>query len=144
MLDPTKLAAFGVTPAEVTRAVRDANAEVGARVKKMWLNETRLAGKLRHPYIVEIYEAGDTRPARALMEAGSGRVAAFFYGIFPKALKVLEDAGIRLHYLATWHDVLAEADRGGYFPKSSIKEVKKFLDDPVAWSAAHGGRDAEA
>jgi serine/threonine protein kinase len=32
--------------------------DVGARVKKMWLNETRLAGKLRHPYIVEIYEAG--------------------------------------------------------------------------------------
>ena len=32
--------------------------EVGARAKKMWLNETRLAGKLRHPYIVEIYEAG--------------------------------------------------------------------------------------
>jgi serine/threonine protein kinase len=32
--------------------------EVGSRVKKMWLNETRLAGKLRHPYIVEIYEAG--------------------------------------------------------------------------------------
>src|SRR5262245_54021791 len=34
------------------------DAEVGALVKKMWLNETRLAGKLRHPYIVEIYEAG--------------------------------------------------------------------------------------
>lgn len=32
--------------------------EVGARAKKMWLNETRLAGKLRHTYIVEIYEAG--------------------------------------------------------------------------------------
>lgn len=32
--------------------------DVGARVKKMWLNETRLAGKLRHPYIVELYEAG--------------------------------------------------------------------------------------
>jgi serine/threonine protein kinase len=32
--------------------------EIGARAKKMWLNETRLAGKLRHPYIVEIYEAG--------------------------------------------------------------------------------------
>jgi len=32
--------------------------DVGARVKKMWLNETRLAGKLRHPYIVEIHEAG--------------------------------------------------------------------------------------
>lgn len=34
--------------------------DVGARVKKMWINETRLAGKLRHPYIVEIYEAGVT------------------------------------------------------------------------------------
>ncbi|HXF67743.1 MAG TPA: protein kinase [Burkholderiales bacterium] len=34
--------------------------EVGARVKRMWLNETRLAGKLRHPHIVEIYEAGVT------------------------------------------------------------------------------------
>jgi serine/threonine protein kinase len=32
--------------------------DVGSRVKKMWLNETRLAGKLRHPHIVEIYEAG--------------------------------------------------------------------------------------
>jgi eukaryotic-like serine/threonine-protein kinase len=32
--------------------------DVGVRVKKMWLNETRLAGKLRHPYIVEIHEAG--------------------------------------------------------------------------------------
>lgn len=34
----------------------------------------------------EIYESGDTRPARALMEAGSGRIAAFFYGVFPVAL----------------------------------------------------------
>ncbi len=32
--------------------------EIGARAKKMWLNETRLAGKLHHPYIVELYEAG--------------------------------------------------------------------------------------
>ncbi len=30
------------------------------RLKKMWLNETRLAGRLQHPYIVEIYEAGVT------------------------------------------------------------------------------------
>ena len=67
----------------------------------------------------------------------------FFYGIYPKALKVLADAGVRLHYLATWRDVLEEADRGGYFPKRAIKEVRVFLDDPVAWSAAHGGRASE-
>jgi len=34
--------------------------EVGDRMRKMWLNETRLAGKLRHPHIVEIFEAGTT------------------------------------------------------------------------------------
>ena len=68
----------------------------------------------------------------------------FFYGIFPKALKVLGDAGLRLHYLSTWRDVLAEADRGNDFPKSAIKEVGVFLDDPVSWSAARGGRSSEA
>lgn len=32
----------------------------GNRNRKMWLNETRLAGKLQHPFIVQIYEAGST------------------------------------------------------------------------------------
>ena len=32
----------------------------GNRNRKMWLNETRLAGKLKHPFIVQIYEAGST------------------------------------------------------------------------------------
>jgi serine/threonine protein kinase len=36
------------------------DAEIGARTKKLWLNETRLAGRLRHPHIVAIYEAGTT------------------------------------------------------------------------------------
>jgi len=43
------------------------------------------AGMLGKVYF-EIYEAGDTRPARALMESGSGRIAGFFYGVFPVAL----------------------------------------------------------
>jgi serine/threonine protein kinase len=34
--------------------------EVGARMRRMWLNETHLAGKLHHPYIVDLYEAGVT------------------------------------------------------------------------------------
>jgi phosphonate transport system permease protein len=33
----------------------------------------------------EIFESGDTRPARAILEAGGGRLAAFGYGIFPVA-----------------------------------------------------------
>ena len=34
--------------------------EVGDRMRKMWMNETRLAGKLQHPHIVEVFEAGTT------------------------------------------------------------------------------------
>ncbi|OGA62901.1 MAG: ABC transporter permease [Betaproteobacteria bacterium RIFCSPLOWO2_12_FULL_65_14] len=37
----------------------------------------------------EILESGDTRPARSLLEAGSGRVAAFFYGLLPGAAQEL-------------------------------------------------------
>jgi phosphonate transport system permease protein len=37
----------------------------------------------------EILESGDTRPARALLEAGSGRVAALFYGLLPGAAQEL-------------------------------------------------------
>ncbi len=33
----------------------------------------------------EILESGDTRPARALLESGSGRLMAFFYGLLPGA-----------------------------------------------------------
>ena len=36
------------------------NPAEGLRNRKMWLNETRLAGKLQHPFIVQIYEAGNT------------------------------------------------------------------------------------
>lgn len=32
--------------------------ENGPRFRRMWLNETRLAGMLKHPFIVEVYEAG--------------------------------------------------------------------------------------
>lgn len=34
------------------------NEEEGARNRRMWLNETRLAGKLQHPFIVQVFEAG--------------------------------------------------------------------------------------
>ncbi|MFA6014105.1 MAG: serine/threonine-protein kinase [Gallionellaceae bacterium] len=36
------------------------NEQEGIRNRKMWLNETRLAGKLQHPFIVQIYEACST------------------------------------------------------------------------------------
>ena len=43
------------------------------------------AGMLGKVYF-EIFEAGDTRPARAILEAGGGRTHAFLYGALPVAL----------------------------------------------------------
>ena len=37
----------------------------------------------------EIFESGDTRPTVALLESGSGRMAAFLYGMLPVALPEL-------------------------------------------------------
>ncbi|MGQ0654041.1 MAG: PhnE/PtxC family ABC transporter permease [Betaproteobacteria bacterium] len=46
------------------------------------------AGMLGKVYF-EIFEAGDGRPARAILESGGGRVNAFFYGVLPVALPEL-------------------------------------------------------
>jgi len=80
----------------------------------------------------------------ALRTAGatvSDIFVVFFYDIFPGALKTLDDANVKLHYLCTWHDVLQVAAEGEYFPPDAIEDVRKFLNDPINWSAAHGGRD---
>lgn len=63
----------------------------------------------------------------------------FFYDIFPNTREKLAAHGISLHYLATWHDVLAEA--GDYFDADTLAEVAKFFADPLGWSVAHGGID---
>jgi orotate phosphoribosyltransferase len=81
--------------------------------------------------------------AEALRRAGASVEHAFvlfFYGIFPGTAERLAGAGISLHCLATWWDVLAEAERGGDYADPVLAEVRRFLADPVAWSAAHGGR----
>jgi orotate phosphoribosyltransferase len=82
---------------------------------------------------------------QALRGAGAavGHVfVVFFYGVFPGALKTLEDIGVDMHYLANWWDVMDMAEQGGHFDKPTVEEVRKFLHDPVAWSARHGGRSS--
>ena len=66
----------------------------------------------------------------------------FFYGAFPDAEETFRDMGVRLHALATWNDVLAAATEGNDFPEKTLSAVRDFLDDPIGWSAAHGGRDS--
>ena len=87
------------------------------------------------------------RFAEAIRAAG-GAVAhtlvIFYYGVFADTEAVLAGHGLRLHWLATWRDVLAEARAGGHFDAATLAEVEGFLAAPLAWSAAHGGADRVA
>jgi orotate phosphoribosyltransferase len=87
------------------------------------------------------------RFAEAIRAAGAEiahTVVVFYYGIFPQGEAVLASHGLRLHYLATWHDVLAEARACGHFDAATLAEVAAFLDAPLPWSAAHGGVETVA
>lgn len=63
----------------------------------------------------------------------------FHYDIFPQTKETLSEHGITMHSLATWWDVLAVARRQGYFAAETLDEVEAFLNNPMEWSAAHGG-----
>ncbi|MBF0250010.1 MAG: orotate phosphoribosyltransferase, partial [Alphaproteobacteria bacterium] len=81
----------------------------------------------------------------ALKTAGasvSDVFVVFFYGAFPGALDTLTQAGVTMHYLATWQDVLEVAEQRQAFSPEAIQGVKDFLADPVGWSVAHGGKGA--
>ncbi len=81
----------------------------------------------------------------ALRDAGAKVTdifVVFFYGAFPGAEDTMKNLGVTLHYLATWDNVLKAAEEGQYFDQDAIRGVRGFLDDPIGWSKAHGGRDA--
>ena len=80
--------------------------------------------------------------ANALRDAGAivnHTFVVFFYGVFPGAFETLANMDISLHSLCTWWDVLEACKDRPYFSESAMSEVRRFLDNPVAWSAAHGG-----
>src|SRR5216684_4202497 len=84
---------------------------------------------------------------RAIRQAG-GEIGHSFvifnYGIFPKSMASLEAEQVKLHWLATWWDVLRIADQLGYFSPDQFAAVKAFLDDPDGWSAARGSDRSSA
>lgn len=78
----------------------------------------------------------------ALRKAGaeaSHTIVVFYYDIFPETRPKLGKHGITLHNLATWRDVLAAARKGGHFDSATLDQVEIFLDQPLKWSADHGG-----
>jgi orotate phosphoribosyltransferase len=64
----------------------------------------------------------------------------FYYDIFPDAPAQLEQAGLRLHWLATWWDVLTAASETGRLDARARAQVEAFLRAPLEWSAEHGGK----
>ncbi|MFV0322325.1 MAG: orotate phosphoribosyltransferase [Alphaproteobacteria bacterium] len=72
----------------------------------------------------------------ALRDAGAKAdytFVIFYYDIFKNALDELSENGIKMNWLATWWDVLAEAKLSGKFNKDELKQVEEFLHDPLAW-----------
>jgi len=63
----------------------------------------------------------------------------FYYDIFPESRATMSELGVKLHYLATWWDVLNVVKEGAYLAPTQLSEVEKFLHAPAEWSAAHGG-----
>jgi orotate phosphoribosyltransferase len=85
------------------------------------------------------------RFCQALRDAGAivnHTFVVFFYGVFPGSFETLARMGIALHHLCTWWDVLEVCHDRPYFSEAALAEVRRFLEDPVAWSAAHGGQSS--
>ena len=81
------------------------------------------------------------RFAQALRDAGAlvnHAFVVFYYGVFPGSLETLAQMDISLHHLCTWWDVLEAAKDRPTFPDRHLAEVRRFLENPVAWSRAHG------
>jgi orotate phosphoribosyltransferase len=80
--------------------------------------------------------------ARGLRAAGAHVehvLTIFYHGVFPGATERLAQAGLTLHPLATWADVL-RCDAARALTAADRDETERFLADPVAWSTRHGGR----
>ncbi|WP_180573316.1 orotate phosphoribosyltransferase [Agrobacterium vitis] len=66
-------------------------------------------------------------------------IALFFYGIFPQAHQRFENGNVKLHYIATWRNVLTVARDQKLFDDKTLSEVAAFLDSPLEWSGRNGG-----
>lgn len=63
----------------------------------------------------------------------------FYHDVFPGTRERLHEVGLELHALTTSAAIL-RADDGKYFTTEERAEIERFLADPIAWSARHGGR----
>ena len=80
---------------------------------------------------------------RGLRTAGASvsvGLVLFYHDIFPGSGERLQRLGLELETLSTWRD-LRRLDRAEpWMAAEDRAEVERFLADPAAWSAFHGGR----
>lgn len=100
----------------------------GARV--LVIEDLTTAGGSMFKFIDAIRAAG------GIVDHG---MALFYYGIFREAEARFDNGKVALHHIATWRQVLEVARSQALFDAATLSSVQAFLDDPLAWSAAHGG-----
>lgn len=66
----------------------------------------------------------------------------FAYDIFTDTR--LRDQGVTLHHLCCWRDVLDFCQNTDRLSPDDLTAVTAFLDNPLDWSAAHGGIAGES
>lgn len=59
----------------------------------------------------------------------------FHYGIFPEGIKKLNEAGVALHGLTTWWDIIECAEEEKILDAPTVEKVTAFLKDPDGWEA---------
>jgi len=108
---------------------------------------TQIEGAITQPekilLVDDLMAAGESKRefCRALNEVGGivkDIFVVFDYGVFPTA-RVLKHWDVKVHSLATWHDILIAVESESLVDPRAIGELKLFLKDPMAWSYAHGG-----
>ncbi len=106
----------------------EGNMPEGARV--LVIEDLTTAGGSMFTFIDAIRAAG------GIVDHG---IALFYYGIFPEAEARFTNGQVKLHYLSTWRNVLEAARSEKLFDDKTLSEVEAFLDNPLPWSARHGG-----
>ena len=97
----------------------------GARV--LLVEDLATDGGSKLSFVEAIRDAGATCAHTAVV---------FAYGIFPALESRLAGAGVALHALCTWADVLEEARRRGSFDAATLDAVAAYLKDPEGWQPA--------
>lgn len=100
----------------------------GAPKKTVLIEDLQTDGGSKKLFIDVLREAGATVEHAFVV---------FHYGIFDASEENMKNAGITLHALTTWWDVLEVAREKAYFDKATLKVVEDFLNDPIKWQDKH-------